>query len=106
MEISDISILLLYNISFDHAAYSSKDRERFINVCDKFLGKNYEKIVADQLYILLKMLSQHWQSQNLLNPNKVFIRLQSRVLGAIQSNQISLTTFAHIIRLYSDQGIT
>ena len=47
-----------------------------------------------------------WDSQTLLNPSKLFLKLQSLILNFVGNNTVGITTYARIVRLYADLGIT
>jgi hypothetical protein len=47
-----------------------------------------------------------WDNQTLLSPSKLFLKLQSLILNFVGNNQIDISTYARIIRLYADLGIT
>lgn len=78
----------------------------FVHFSEKFIAKNSDSLTADQLPFYMKLMMIQYDTSGILNPQKLYLKLQKQVLTHLDAGRLDLNQFAMVLRLFSDCQVT
>ncbi len=102
--INDMQMLLMYYIKSELKV--DKNYQSFIDTCEKFIAKHSELITAEQMLPICKMMMVCFDDTGILNPAKLYLKLQRKILTFVENEAIDLNSFASILRLFAEAQVT
>ena len=104
MTVKDVSLLLqMYIMSEVDPGKASYDE--FVKFAEKIVAKNTDQVEADLIGPTMKLFCLSYDSSGILDPSRLFLKLQQQVIRHLETNSLSLSDYAAILRMYSDLQI-